>query len=43
MNDHNEFGKEPTVFIREMTGVELKDNGFTMEMPACSVAEITLR
>ena len=22
---------------------ELKENGFTMEMPACSVAEITLR
>lgn len=43
MNAHNDFGKAPEVFIREMDGVELSGDGFELKMPACSVAEIVLK
>ncbi len=42
MNDYNAFGKAAKVFVRDMPDVSLCDNGFEMQMPACSVVEITL-
>ncbi len=42
MNDYNAFGEAEKIFVRDMPDVSLTGDGFEMQMPACSVAEIIL-
>ena len=42
MNDYNAFGEAEKIFVRDMPDVSLTGEGFEMQMPACSVAEIIL-
>lgn len=42
INSHNQFGKSPQVEIKTMPDIQVENNGFTIELPSCSVVEITL-
>ena len=43
MNAYNDFGGANEVAIREMPAIEITDNRFRLDLPACCVAEITLK
>ncbi|HHY83728.1 MAG TPA: alpha-N-arabinofuranosidase [Clostridiales bacterium] len=43
MNDCNEFDKPPRVSVKTMPDIQIEDNSFIIDIPACSVNEIVLR
>jgi len=42
MNSHNQFGESPQVEIKNLPDIQVDNNGFKLELPSCSVAEIVL-
>lgn len=43
MHDKNTFENKENVVIRDFTGFTVTEDGLTLELPACAVAEVTIR